>query len=77
MTEREPDVEIDARVKADELRFECKPTVDVIAHSNAPARAASVSERRNLPYELETGVTYRDVEVSWHAWARLEDPEDD
>jgi len=77
MSEREPDVEITARVKADELRFECKPTVDVLAHSNAPARAASVSERENLPDELEPGVTYRDLEVRWRAWARLEDPEAD
>jgi hypothetical protein len=73
--EREPDVEIAAAVRADELRFECKPEVRVAAYSNFPASARSVSERENLPDELEAGVTYRNFAVRWELAVRLEDPE--
>ena len=71
--DREPDVEMSARVRAKELRFECKPTVEVGAHADSPASAESVSERENLPDEIEPGVTYRDVAVRWRLAARLED----
>jgi hypothetical protein len=64
----EPDVEIAALVRAEELRFECKPEVVVRA-------AEAVSERENLPDEVEPGVTYRDIAVSWRVAARLSDPE--
>lgn len=77
MTDREPDVEISAAVRAKELRFECKPEVDVRAWADSPASAESVSERENLPDELETGVTYRDFAVRWRLAARLEDPPPD
>jgi hypothetical protein len=73
---REPDVEIAAAVRADEVRFECKPEVDVAAHADSPASAESVSERENLPGELEPGVTYRDLAVRWRVAARLNDPAD-
>jgi hypothetical protein len=73
--DREPDVEIAAVVRADEMRFECKPKVDVRAYADSPATAESVSERENLPDELETGVTYRDFAVRWRLAARLEDPD--
>jgi hypothetical protein len=77
MTDREPDVEISAVVRAKELRFECKPDVDVRAYADSPASAESVSERENLPDELEPGVTYRDFAVRWRLAARLEDPPPD
>ena len=73
--EREPDVEIAAAARADEVRFECKPEVRVRAYSNVPASAESVSERDNLPDAVEPGVTYRDVSVRWRASLRLDDPE--
>jgi hypothetical protein len=73
--EREPDVEISAAVRAEELRFEFKPRVRVVAYSDSPASAESVSERENLPDMLEPGVTYRDFAVRWHVAARLGDPE--
>jgi hypothetical protein len=73
--ERPPDVEIAAAVRADELRFECKPQVRVVAYSDSPASAESVSERENLPDALEPGVTYRDFAVRWHVAARLRDPD--
>lgn len=72
---REPDVEIAARVRADEVRLECKPDVRVGAHANAPATAESVSERENLPDEVQPGVTYRNVSVRWRLAARLDDPD--
>ena len=74
MTDREPDVEISAAFRAKELRFEEKPDVEVRAWSDSPAAAESVSERENLPDELEPGVTYRDLAVRWRLAARLEDP---
>jgi hypothetical protein len=73
--DREPDVEIAAAVRADELRFECKPEVRVRAYADSPASAESVSERENLPDDVEPGVTYRNVAVRWRVAARLEDPE--
>jgi hypothetical protein len=76
VTERPPDVEIAATVKAKELRFECKPEVRIGAYADAPASAEHVSERENLPDEVEPGVTYRDVAVRWRLAARLDDPDD-
>jgi hypothetical protein len=73
--DREPDVEIAARARADEVRFECKPEVRVGAYANAPATAESVSERENLPDEVQPGITYRDVSVRWRLAARLDDPD--
>jgi hypothetical protein len=73
--DREPDLEIAAAARADEVRFECKPEVRVRAYANAPATAESVSERENLPDEVEPGVTYRNVSVRWRLAARLDDPD--
>ena len=75
MTEREPDVEIAAALRADEVRFECKPEVDVRVYADSPADGEIVSERDNLPDEVEPGVTYRDFAVRWRASARLSDPD--
>jgi hypothetical protein len=75
VTDPEPDVEITAAARADELRFECKPVVEVRVYSDSPASAESVSARENLPDEVEPGVTYRDIAVSWRAAARLSDPD--
>jgi hypothetical protein len=72
--EREPDVEMAATVRAKELRFECKPEVEIGAHADSPASAELVSERTNLPDEVEPGVTYRNIEVRWRLAARLKDP---
>jgi hypothetical protein len=71
----EPDVEIAVAVRAAEVRFECKPDVTVRVYADAPAHTESVSERENLPDELEPGVTYRDFAVGWRAAARLSDPD--
>jgi hypothetical protein len=73
--DREPDLEIAAAVRADELRFERKPEVNVVAYSDSPASAESVSERDNLPDELECGVAYRNFAVRWRAAVWLDDPD--
>jgi len=75
MTDREPDVEMRAAARAEEVRFECKPDVEVRAYSDSPASAESASSRENLPDEVEPGVTYRDIAVSWRVAARLRDPD--
>jgi hypothetical protein len=62
-----PDIEVGAAVKAKKLRFKRVPETDV----RWTEGARSTSERRNLPEEVEPGVTYRDVEVRWHAQARV------
>jgi hypothetical protein len=73
--EREPDVEMKFSVRAEELRFECKPEVDVVAFADSPATAESQSERENLPEQVEAGVTYRDVAVRWRAAISLGEPD--
>ena len=73
--EREPDVEMTVSLRADEVRFECKPEVEVVAHADTPATAESESERKNLPDALEEGVTYRDFAVRWRVAARMNEPD--
>ena len=73
--EREPDVEMRVSLRADEVRFDCKPEVKVVAHADSPATAESHSERENLPEELEAGVSYRNLAVHWWVAARLNEPD--
>jgi hypothetical protein len=71
VTERGPDVEIAAAVTADELRFECRPKVEIVPYANVPVTVEHESERENLPDEVEEGVTYRDVAVRWRVALRI------
>jgi hypothetical protein len=64
--DRPADIEIGARVKAKKLRFRRVPETEVRTSDGSRPR----SERKNLPDEVEPGVTYRDVEVTWHTEAR-------
>lgn len=75
MIEGKPDLEMAAAVRAREVRFECIPEVRVVVYADVPTSAEQVSERENLPDQLEPGVTYRDFEVRWRVSARLDDPE--
>lgn len=75
------DVEVGAGVRAKRLRFRAEPRTEVRLHGEAHTPeghsevvTSSGSERRNLPEEVEPGVTYRDVRVRWQASARIEDP---
>jgi hypothetical protein len=65
------DIEIGAVAKAKTLRFETKPEVSVEFPGSAPT-SGSHTERKNLPDEVEPGVTYRDVEVRWRARADVD-----
>jgi hypothetical protein len=84
----QPDVEIGAAVKARRLRFRRKPETEVEFEGRTRMRSDdriedveletdSHSERRNLPEEVEPGVTYRNVEVGWAARARAVIPDED
>lgn len=77
----EPDIEIGAGFKAKQLRFRSKPESDVEFHGEVEVpegrseiESTSGSERRNLPEEVEPGVTYKNVQVRWGAAARIDDP---
>ena len=71
MKHREPDVEIAAAVRAAELRFECKPEVRTVVHSDEPVWAEFGSDRESLPDTLEPGVPYRNFALRWRAAAWL------
>jgi hypothetical protein len=82
-----PDVEIGASMKARKLRFRSKPKTNVEFQGQSRVRSddriddveletESGSERRNLPDQVEPGVTYRNVEVGWAARARARMPDD-
>jgi hypothetical protein len=82
----EPDIEVGAAASARRLRFRRKPKTKVEFEGKTRVRSDegveeleiesdSESERRNLPEEVEPGVTYRDVEVGWTAGARAAMPE--
>lgn len=63
--ERPPDVEISAVFRAKELRFECKPEVELQAYSDRLGSAEKLSKRENLPDEVDPGVIYNDVAALW------------
>lgn len=69
--EREPDVEIGASVKADELVFRETPDVTERAGADPEGESGASTERRNLPRPAKPNVTYRDVRVSHRLSARL------
>jgi hypothetical protein len=84
----EPDIEIGAVAKARKLRFRSKPESDVEFRGGTRYRTEDgveeldletdeQSERRNLPSEVEPGVTYRNVEVGWAAKARVRTPDEE
>jgi hypothetical protein len=87
-SDRPPDIEIGAAARARRLRFRRKPKTRTKVEAETRVRTDrgveriegetdSRSERRNLPDEVEPGVTYRDVEVGWVAEARAQMPERD
>jgi hypothetical protein len=69
---RPPDVEIGASVRAKKLRFKNRPQTETAVEG----ADRSFSERKNLPDEVEPGVTYRDVHVRWRLAAAIEEGED-
>jgi len=84
--QREPDIQVGAAARARRLRFRRKPKTDVEFEGRTRVRSDdrienveletdSRSERRNLPDEVQPGVTYRNVEVGWVAEASAVMPE--
>jgi hypothetical protein len=71
-----PDVEVLTRVRAKALHFGRVPETKVGFEGEPAEESTSLVERRNLPDEVEPGVTYRDVEVRWSAGARIVHPAD-
>jgi hypothetical protein len=67
----DPDIEMGARVTAKRLRFKQVPETEVEFGGEPEPDSESGSDRKNLPEEVEPGVTYRDVEVRWRAAARI------
>jgi hypothetical protein len=74
--EEVPDVEISTSARARAVRFGIVPETKVWFDGEPGVRSSSVSERENLPDELEPGVTYRDIRVRWRAAARIVHPTD-
>ncbi len=71
-----PDVDVTTRVRAKELRFGIVPEVRVWFAGEPGFKASSLTERKNLPDEVEPGVTYRDAEARWEARAKIVHPTD-
>jgi hypothetical protein len=61
-----PDIELTATVKAKRLRFGRVPDSAVEFEGDADAQSHSVSERENIPDEVEAQTTYRDLAVRWN-----------
>ncbi|HEU5026142.1 MAG TPA: hypothetical protein VFV01_14580 [Spirillospora sp.] len=74
---REPDVEISASVKADEVVFRETPDVEERAGAEPEGESGATTERRNLPRPVKRNTTYRDVRVSHRLSARLTGADDD
>ena len=60
---KRPDVELTAEVKSRWLRFEKVPETEIRFPGYPEGRAASGTERKNLPEEVEEAVTYRDSHI--------------
>jgi hypothetical protein len=58
-----PHIDFTAHVKACELRFDEVPETNVRFWGHPELDSVSGTERKNLPEEVQQGVTYRDVSV--------------
>jgi hypothetical protein len=68
------DIELVARVRADDLRFDKTPETEVRFFGEPGHQSASGSDRANLPDEVEPGVTYRNISVDYRLATRLAGP---
>ena len=69
----EPDIEIVARVRADELRFDAEPEVEVRFPGSGRRDSRQVTTRKNIDKPVEPGRTYRRVFVATRISSRLLD----
>ena len=66
-----PDVELTAEVASRELRFEEVPETKVRFPGYSEGQTVSETKRKNLPEEVEEGVTYRDSRIQYRGAAQL------
>jgi hypothetical protein len=71
----EADVEILARVAADELRFDAQPEVRVSFPGTGNRDSRQVTRRQNIDTPVQPGKTYRRVFVTTRISSRLLDPD--
>lgn len=67
------DVAITANVTAKELKYEIVPTPTVEFSGKPQRETAWESERRNLPENVQPGVTYRDIGIRLRIVSRFAD----
>ena len=70
-----PDIELTARVRMRELRFEEVPDPEVRFPGHPQRESVWGTERENLPEEVEPNVTYRNPRVRLRIATALADPE--
>jgi hypothetical protein len=68
---RQPDIEIVARVRADELRFDAEPEVQVRFPGSGRRESRQVTQRKNIDKPIIPGKRYRDVFVATRISTRL------
>ena len=69
----EPDIEFVARVRADELRFDAEPGVEVRFPGSGERDSRQVTTRENIDKPIRPGKTYRRVFVATRISTRLLD----
>ena len=69
----DPDVEISARVKTRELRFEEEPETETRIWGTPEPESVSGTQRENLPERVRSGVTYRNSTVRLRIAGKLLD----
>jgi hypothetical protein len=69
----EPDIEIVARVRADEVRFDAEPEVEVRFPGSGKRDSRQVTQRKNIDKPIKPGKTYRRVFVATRISTRLLD----
>jgi hypothetical protein len=69
----EPDIEIVARVRADKLRFDAGPEVEIRFPGSGKRDSRQVTTRRNIDKPIKPGKTYRRVFVATRISTRLLD----
>jgi hypothetical protein len=67
----EPDIEIVARVRPDELRFDAEPKAEVRFPGSGKRDSRQVTARTNIDKPIKPGKTYRRVLVATRISTRL------
>jgi hypothetical protein len=73
---RQPDIEIVARVRADEVRFDAAPHVQVRFPGSGRRDSRQVTTRKNIDKPVRPGKTYRSVFVKTRISSRLLDDDE-